>query len=268
MPITAEVRLGPAPLAPPRPKNPPPADLSDQTSFPNFLRITNRETSRQFFNTVHAASDGVPIDWSGNYASCVPGTNSDAYLQAVLRRENYFRAMAGVPALITFSNEYTRKAQLGALMMGANDDIDYFPPPSWFCYTADGAEAAENSNLSIGNAGPDSVSSLMRDNGNNNAAGGHRRWMLYPQTQKMGSGSVPASGGNRSAHALWVFDTHTFDPRPSTRESFVAWPPPGYVPYQVTWARWSFGYAGADFDSCDSQHDQQWRADLCGIGSL
>ena len=34
-----------------------------------------------------------------------------------------------------------------------------------------------------------------------------------------------------------------------TRLTFVAWPPPGYVPYQVTWARWSFGYPDADFTS-------------------
>jgi hypothetical protein len=27
----------------------------------------------------------------------------------------------------------------------------------------------------------------------------------------------------------------------------VAWPPPGYVPYQVVFPRWSFAYADADF---------------------
>ena len=247
--FTTEDRLGQAPLAPSAPKNPNPADLADQTSFPNFLVITNRETSRQFFNTVHAASEGVAMNWSGNYPGCVAGTNSDAYLQAVVRRLNYFRAMAGVPAWITFSNEYTRKAQLAALMMGANTNIDHYPPPSWLCYTADGAQAAQNSNLALGNAGPDAMNALIRDNGNNNAAAGHRRWMLHPQTQKMGCGNVPALGPNPRASVLWVFDTHTFDPRPATRESFVAWPPPGYVPHQVTYARWSFAVAGADFSS-------------------
>jgi hypothetical protein len=44
---------------------------------------------------------------------------------------------------------------------------------------------------------------------------------------------------------LWVFDT--FSPRPATREPYVAWPPPGYVPYQVVFARWSFSYPSADF---------------------
>jgi hypothetical protein len=241
-----ELRLGPAPE---RPSQAMPAKLSDETAFPGFLAITNRETSRQFFNTVHAASEGVAMEWSGNYANCVAGTNSGAYLQSVLRRLNYFRAMAGVPAGITFSNEYTRKAQLAALMMGANMDIDHFPPPTWLCYTADGANAAQNSNLALGHAGPDAIDGLIRDNGNNNAAAGHRRWMLYPQTQKMGSGNVPVIGPNPAASVLWVFDTHTFDLRPATRETFVAWPPPGYVPYQVTYPRWSFACAGADLSA-------------------
>jgi len=38
-------------------------------------------------------------------------------------------------------------------------------------------------------------------------------------------------------------------PRPPTREEFVAWPPPGYVPYQVVYPRWSFSYTGANFSS-------------------
>ncbi len=247
---TFQARLGTPPVAPTRLKtDSSSAKLSDQTTFPNSLIITNRETSRQFFNTVYAASDGVPMEWSGNYAACVPGTNADAYLEATVRRENYYRAMAGVPGWITFNNEYSRKAQLAALMMGANATIDHFPPPSWLCYTADGAEAAQNSNLALGYAGPDAIDGLIRDNGNNNAAAGHRRWMLYPPTQQMGSGNVPATGPNPAASVLWVFDTHALDPRPATRESFVAWPPPGYVPYQVTYPRWSFAYPGADFAS-------------------
>ena len=50
------------------------------------------------------------------------------------------------------------------------------------------------------------------------------------------------------SNALWVFDESSWSaPRPATRHAFVAWPPPGYVPYQVVWARWSFSYPDADF---------------------
>ncbi|HEX7486280.1 MAG TPA: IPT/TIG domain-containing protein, partial [Vicinamibacterales bacterium] len=41
--------------------------------------------------------------------------------------------------------------------------------------------------------------------------------------------------------------SHMWEPRPTTREEFVAWPPPGYVPYQVVFPRWSFSYPSADF---------------------
>src|SRR5205085_4420578 len=121
---------------------------------------------------------------------CTGGTNSTLYLQAVLRRVNYFRAMAGIPSSITFSNEYSRKAQAAALMMGANNNLDHYPPMTWTCYTQDGYDAAGNSNLSLGNAGPQAVGGQVRDNGANNTAAGHRRWILYPQTRFMGSGNV------------------------------------------------------------------------------
>ena len=45
------------------------------------------------------------------------------------------------------------------------------------------------------------------------------------------------------------FDSNIWSPRPNTREEFVAWPPPGYVPYFVVYARWSFSYANADFSN-------------------
>jgi glucose uptake protein GlcU len=35
--------------------------------------------------------------------------------------------------------------------------------------------------------------------------------------------------------------------RPSTRNIYVAYPPPGYVPYKLVWPRWSFAYPGANF---------------------
>ena len=213
----------------------------------NFFNTFSRENSRQFYNLVFTASENVPMGWSGTYSTCTPGTNAPDYLQAVQRRVNYFRAMAGIPATITFSNEYSRKAQHAALIMGANNALSHFPPPTWTCYTPDGDQGAQNSNISLGNAGPQAVASQMRDNGANNAAVGHRRWILYPQTRFMGAGNVPATNGNAAANALWVLDPFYGTQRPSTRFSSVAWPPPGFVPYQVVYARWSFSYPNADF---------------------
>jgi hypothetical protein len=118
-PAELTTELGTPPTAPPPPKTTGPAMAAAQTSFTNFLQTSGREVSRQFYNLVFGASENVPMDWSGAFASCTPGTNSTAYLQAVMRRVNYFRAMAGIPASITFSNEFSRKAQAAALIMGA-----------------------------------------------------------------------------------------------------------------------------------------------------
>ena len=57
------------------------------------------------------------------------------------------------------------------------------------------------------------------------------------------------TGNNPAANALWVVDVdHFFDPRPATRDGFVAWPPAGYVPDHLIFARWSLSYGGRDFD--------------------
>ncbi|MCB0014924.1 MAG: hypothetical protein KDE34_23575, partial [Anaerolineales bacterium] len=74
-----------------------------------------------------------------------------------------------------------------------------------------------------------------------------RRWILYPQTQEMGTGDLPGGNGYFASNALWVFDGNYGGPRPDTREPYVAWPPPGYLPYQLNIPRWSFAYPDADF---------------------
>ena len=66
----------------------------------------------------------------------------------------------------------------------------------------------------------------------------------------MGTGDIPPEGG-WAANSLWVFDSNIWGERPPTREEFVAWPPPGYVPYQVVYPRWSISYPGADFSQAE-----------------
>lgn len=208
---------------------------------------TNRHQARAFYSSVFNASAGIAMGWSGDTASCVAGTNAMEYRDAVLRRVNWFRAMAGVPSTVSFSAVRNSKCQQAAQMMSANTALSHYPPPSWVCYTAEGSEAAQNSNISWGNDGWDAVYSQMRDNSGSNTNAGHRRWILYPHTVEMGSGDVPAQGDKNRANALWVIDAEHWGVRPATRDYFVAWPPPGHVPYPVVFPRWSFAYPDADF---------------------
>lgn len=210
------------------------------------IDVQSREEVRNFYNGVYKASEGVDIGWTGDLASCNPGDTATAYKDAVIRRINYFRAMAGVPADVVLDYEASAKAQQAALMMAANNALNHFPPPTWSCYAPMGYEAAGKSNLSLGSSGPEAVANQMRDDGDNNTAVGHRRWLLYPGTRYMGTGDVKAAG--QSANAVWIQDPGAFgSPRPPTRTDFVAWPPPGHVPRPLLFPRWSFSYPGADF---------------------
>jgi len=209
----------------------------------------DRQASLEFFNSVYRASEGVDIEWTGDINTCNEGTTSEAFRNAVRLRINYFRAMAGVPGNVILFTEYTQKAQKAALMMSANESLSHNPPSTWECYSVDGATAAGRSNLFLGVYSWNAIDGYIEDPGSGNYPIGHRRWILYPQTQKMGSGDIPTTGNNWAANALWVFDDAMWGSRPATREEFVAWPPPGYVPYQVVYPRWSFSYASADFSA-------------------
>jgi hypothetical protein len=248
--------------------NPPPPRFPEQpvgvhpeavTPAPAGLSVTtsNRQQSRAFFNAIFSASDGVPIDWTGSLsgtpgssATGSAGTTSAAYKDAVQLRINYFRAMAGIPAAISMDSVESAEDQDAALMMSANNALSHTPPSSWLLYTSDGATAAGNSNIALGNVGPDAIAfGYVEDSGSNNTALGHRRWILYPQTQVMGTGDIPATNGFSAANATWVFDSNLNNPRPPVRDNFIAWPPPGYVPYQVVFPRWSLSYPNADFSA-------------------
>ena len=211
----------------------------------------SREQAREFYNTVYQASAGVPSGWTGSVPLGIAGTTSQAFKDAVNRRVNYFRAMAGVPATIAFSDAFSAEDQQAALMASANASTVHNPPTSWFDYTAAGAEAAGASNLALGlvEEGPTAIVGYMTENGSDNAAVGHRRWVLYPPETLMGTGDVDGGDPTQyAANALWVLDTASFaSPAPAPRDGFVAWPPPGYVPYTLVFPRWSFSYPGADF---------------------
>src|SRR5262245_50417719 len=92
-------------LHPPQLGSPPdpPTDASKlPTAGPHPKTLTggfvitpaSREAARDFFNAVYTASDGVPIASTAVTTNCFPGTNSPTFADAVLRRINWFRAMA------------------------------------------------------------------------------------------------------------------------------------------------------------------------------
>jgi uncharacterized protein YkwD len=213
------------------------------------IETHNRQLVRQFYNSVYLGSLDTSIGWTGDITNCQAGTTTSEFKDSVLDRVNYFRAMAGVPAAITFNSTFNTKAQQAALIMSANNFLSHAPPAAWDCYTSEGDEAAGQSNIALGTYGWDAISGYILDWGASNGAVAHRRWILHPQTQEMGTGDISSHNSAKPANALWVFDGRSFIPRPATREPFIAWPATHYKPYQTVPARWSFSYDKADFTS-------------------
>ena len=210
----------------------------------------SREASRQFY-LQNFQTNEIDMDWSGDHLGCDAGATSGDYRDTIEHQINFFRAMAGVPAEITLDDEFNAKAQEAALVMSKNIRISHTPPTSWSCYTDDAAEGAGSSNLLLGTHGPNAISRYMFDPGEENYFVGHRRWILHPQTERMGTGDVPRDGLLPAANSLWVFDENVWNPRPETRDPFIAWPPAGFVPSPVVYPRWSFGFPDADFSSAE-----------------
>jgi Cysteine-rich secretory protein family len=233
--------------------SPPEAKETDFVAVPVIspnvvtLNPNNRAEVAQFYQTTYKASQGAASGWNGDRSTCTAGTTSQAYSDATILRVNYYRAMTGMPGDVILSNQWNLQAQDAALMMSAQNALSHSPDTNWACYTTGGAQAAGKSNLALGVDAAAAIDLYMDDPGTGgNAAVGHRRWILYPPTKIMGTGSIP-SGGGQAANDLWVIGGAGIRP---AQPAWVAWPPSGYVPYQVTprsSGRWSFSYPGATF---------------------
>jgi hypothetical protein len=177
------------------------------------------------------------ITTNGGTTTCTPGLTTASYKAAVLQRINYYRGMAGVPQAPNIDAVASAKEQQAAIMYVANGALSHNPPSTWTCYTADAATAAPKSNISIGANGWNAIDLYMKDKGASNNSVGHRRWVLYPQTQSFGTGDVQSSGGANSnyggkSNALWVQDGNIWASRPATVTS------PGLLPVTFP-TRWS-----------------------------
>jgi uncharacterized protein YkwD len=236
--VSAPPPPAPAPAASPEPAPAPPPAQRSGTAVPPIDAGNRAEVVARWQDTYF---DNTPFSWSGSVAGCVAGDTTAAFKQAVVRRLNYFRAMAGLPGDLALDTALSAKAQQAALMMDAADRLSHSPGRDWPCYSADGAEAAATSLLAYSNAPVRSVSLVdgyLRDRGANNAAVGHRRWILYPPLATVGTGDTP------QANAIWIVM-----PARAASSAAVAWPPRGFMPRPLMEPtdRFSLACPGASF---------------------
>jgi hypothetical protein len=207
-----------------------PAHAATLTASPGNINVRNVGSVKRAVKQLVATGETAPA-WTGNVSAGDAGTVSAAYQVATLKGVNIMRKLAGLPPVV-FDTDLSAKCAKAALMMSAN--------------TAEGAEAANHSNLFLGFAGPFTIPSYIDDSGAGNEVVGHRRWILWSQSQTMGSGNVFEGGGFPTTNALWVLPTGA-TPSPSTRAGFVAWPYAGSIPNTLVFKRWSFAVPFADF---------------------
>ena len=204
------------------------------------LDKTERAAAKKLYVDFYlaSASDPSTIAWTGDEPSCEPGTVPLATKDKITMRLAYYRKAAGLNNEVMEGLVKSEKAQRAALMMHANGSLNHSPPNSWKCFTEDGKQAAENSLLtSTSNAS--AIDSYIRDRGVENGPVGHRRWLLWPRLQEIGIGNTSRY------NALWVLGNA--GKAPIDAPEFIAWPPQGFVPKPLVFARWSFSIAEADF---------------------
>lgn len=125
--------------------------------------------------------------WSGSVASCAAGDVAAPGRANAVRLINLYRFMAGLPA-VTDDPTRNAAAQECALMMHANGALNHDPPPSWNCYTSNGALGAGRSNIAT-TPGVRAIDLYMVDPGNSTTLG-HRRWFLSNSLGPIGVGST------------------------------------------------------------------------------
>jgi hypothetical protein len=207
-----------------------------------------REEVRGFYNAIYPSSENVPQGSTADQSGCTPGHNSNAFQQAELRRINWFRAMAGMPASIYLDPVDNWGSQQMAILQSANNVLDHNPTNTYDCYNTFAAHYA-GGDQALGADGAEATALFIWDYGAKNNDVGHRRWILYPPEIVMGVGDVASQGADAAANLTYVFDPASFGARPATRQPYVSWPPEGFVPIQVVYPYWSFGLSNADLSA-------------------
>lgn len=221
-----------------------------------YIDTAQRETVRKFYQSVFWSSEQVEPGWNGSLVYCDPGSLSPEYQAATIRRVNWFRAMAGVPADVGLDDLLSADAQQAALVLSANRSLAAPAQPSSRCHTPTGEQAARHASLTLGAAGPEAVLSQFMALGDTATGVKYRSSILFPWAHSMGAGAIPAATEQLASGVLAVEDTLNAGAQPPIRDGFVAWPPPGFVPYSTVFPRWSFAYADADFSYAEVR---MWR---------
>jgi starvation-inducible outer membrane lipoprotein len=212
-----------------------------------YLDTTSRRNVQQEWKTTWDApgtnlsgSKTVPIGWTGgDIGTCQAGQPSTEYLQAMIGKVNAYRRLSGVSDTVQLDAMQTTRAQAAALMLSANNAY-LTPSPAAACYSTEAHIGYQNSSMYWGGTGFEALDQFMFDMHPANNYVGNRMLMLNPRANYFGVGSVPAMPGHVAGNALFnsLQGSAVYEVREP--EGIMAWPPRGFIPYQLVGPRWSF----------------------------
>lgn len=247
------------------------------------LDTQRRNEVISFWNCVWLAPKAA-MGWTGNFNTLAapgsPGTVSAAWNANVRRRVNFYRAMAGVPADITFDTQAPlalpgylggstavpagtlrstccqHAAFMNAVELNANFgyEVTHLATGTEWAYSLPGSNGWRHGNLAVGANGTGAIDLYImepEDTGDGSAPSlvGHRRWILYTKANDMANGDTPRSTMDGyevpAANCLYVISTVRANPP----VQFVAWPGTGFFPAPLRPRFWSLCYPGASFAS-------------------
>jgi len=191
-------------------------------------------TARYLADFAGTTTTRIDSEWNGNIAAGIEGTTGAAYREKMIRRINFYRAMAGVPDTVREDVGLTPAAQRAALTMAAKGATSHYPTPDWPFYTEAVARTAATS-LLAGPANSMAVDGYIADL--TSLPPGHRTWLLLPDLTALGLGNITSGPDQRARQANVL--TPVTQAGGTSRHGFSAWPPPGYVPYMLVYPFWS-----------------------------
>lgn len=204
------------------------------------VKTSSKSSVTKAYKKYVANQVNVKTRWTGSLSKCKVGKENAASIKATRQTLNFSRALVQLDPVYS-KKKWNRDALYSALLTDASDVLTHYPNPNLKCYTKTGARGSGTSNIAWSSGykknmspvtGARGVINYLTDDGDNNLAVGHRRWLLYPELRGVGIGNTP------EASAIKVIGTQWSDKAASP--TWVEWPAKGYFPAQMEpGGRWS-----------------------------
>jgi hypothetical protein len=194
--------------------------------------ITLAELTK-FYKEYYLSSAVDSINWKSK-GGCDPGSIPASLDQLAEKRINFFRQMNRLP-LIKVTTSKKPEAQAAAFVISKNNALSHDIPSSWKCYSQAAADGAKNSCLGLPNFKylPQTafITGFISDPGDGNYFVGHRRWLLNSRATEF------SIGATKNSLAIYCTNNLIQD---TLKNTFIAYPWNGYVPYNLVFSKWSF----------------------------